>query len=147
MNFEKAKKLLLPSTTLIQATQIIFIVTIFIYLSSLFYREGFVSILETLNINPTTLRIIPIRNIFRLTIYFEFYLVPTIYLTDKIGNDELTFFQANLLNEVNLLLSIALLWFAACFGLSIFTNGIDVILAILNLVLSFLSLFPTKEGN
>ncbi len=147
MNFEKAKKLLLPSTTLIQATQIIFIVTIFIYLSSLFYREGFVSILETLNINPTTLRIIPIRNIFRLTIYFEFYLVPTICLTDKIGNDELTFFQANLLNEVNLLLSIALLWFAACFGLSIFTNGIDVILAILNLFLSFLSLFPTKEGN
>lgn len=147
MNFEKAKKLLLPSTTLIQATQIIFIVTIYIYLSSLFYREGFISILETLNINPTTLRIIPIRNICRLAIYFEFYLVLTICLTDSIRNHELTFFQANLLNEVNLLLSIALLWFAACFGFSIFTNGIDNTLAILNLVLSFLSLFPSKKGN
>lgn len=60
MKFEKLIKLLVPSAEIIHATQMLFIITSFVGIASLFVRSDLVSLLTYFKINPDDLLILPL---------------------------------------------------------------------------------------
>ena len=132
MKFEKLIKLLVPSAEIIHATQMLFIITSFVGVASLFIRSDLVSLLTYFKINPNDLLILPLQSVCNIAVW----------LAAKLDNLRITYALIDLLSEFNLVMAIILIGIFSFCGPALFATGTERFFFLCAIGVSLITFLP-----
>lgn len=142
MKFEKLIKLLVPSAEIIHATQMLFIITSFVGIASLFIRSDLVSLLTYFKINPDDLLILPLQSVCNIAAWFGIYLITVACLAAKLDNLKITYALIDLLSEFNLVMAIILIGIFSFYGPALFATGTERFFFLCAIGVSLITFLP-----